>query len=402
MATQPDTAIGHRRLDELLSGASRAREAGDSAGACRLLEKALTLAEPLGPFAIARVRMGEVLHAQSLGDLTAAERLLGQAIVSAGNNVVPIPAAFLLEVRVRSGSLARLLGRLLQAEQLLKEALQTYECLPDATPDQIAHVCNELGLLHLRAHQFDQAGVHLLRSLTLLESAHGRGALPLAPVCHNLGRLAAARSDPHGAYEAFARGLHIRERVLGHDHLATAVDRVSVADALSRLHREEEAEAQLHQALTTLRRIRGPEHYEVAAVLNNLGGIALRLGRHQVAERYFNQALAIKTALYGPDHPDLARPLVNLALARCGQGRVGDAVALYERARDLLAGSVGPGHPLLRKIEEALRGTAATARSRPSEAAPQGAAPRSASARSADRSSAAVRRTTTRGAESGS
>ena len=113
------------------------------------------------------------------------------------------------------------------------------------------------------------------------------------------------------------------------------------------LHRYDEAETLLADALATYQSWYGPWHYEVGVTLHNLGCLRYRQGQPGAAAETLNRAYQVKRAVLGARHPDLAITLY--AQARCTHvlGDPQRAAALLRKACHLLAAVVPPDQPTL-------------------------------------------------------
>ncbi|MFD3330484.1 tetratricopeptide repeat protein [Streptomyces sp. NPDC058701] len=331
-ADRSGRSIRHRIVDELVTKAYHAVDAGDLASARVALERAAPLARGLGPQPAARVHLAQAAVVQATGDWGAASAIVGQVLAGAKSRHLPSSVSFQLNVRVRLGGLLLLQGHLSTAEKVLTEALSAYELLPFTAPDDIARTCIELASLNRITGRHQEAGVFLDRAHAVLRAARGAYVPALAPVWRERSHLASELGDPEKAESAARRALDIRLRALGMGHLTVAAERTVLAAALMRLGRLEDAEEQLHRALTTFRRVLGPAHAEVAATLRTLGRIALRQGRDRSAERFLDEALAVTQNAQGGAHPDVADLLEQLAVIQHKRGEAEAAAALTARA----------------------------------------------------------------------
>ncbi|HZO73063.1 MAG TPA: FxSxx-COOH system tetratricopeptide repeat protein [Ktedonobacteraceae bacterium] len=141
------------------------------------------------------------------------------------------------------------------------------------------------------------------------------------------------------------RALHVREQVLGSDHLQVASLLNSLADFLRERGRYEEAEALFQQALCIQEQQLGEAHPHVASSLNNLAILCRERGRYEKAEPLFQRALRIWEQQLGPDHPRVAASLNGLANLFNEQGRYEEAGALYQRALHIREQQLGEAHP---------------------------------------------------------
>jgi tetratricopeptide (TPR) repeat protein len=212
---------------------------------------------------------------------------------------------------------------------------------------ELAALLNERGILGKYLGRFADSDRHYRRALAIY-ARHGEVAsASIAAILHNLGGLAHERGDHETAYEYARRGLEIREALAEPDPLALAQDRAAFAAILVDLHRYDQAETLLTDALATYESWYGTRHYEVGVTLHNLGALQYRRGQIDAAAQTLRRAYDVKRAVLGRRHPDLAITLY--AQARCCRwpGDSQRAVALLRKARDLLNGVVPPDQPTL-------------------------------------------------------
>ena len=99
------------------------------------------------------------------------------------------------------------------------------------------------------------------------------------------------------------------------------------------------------QELIWVERILGAEHLSTAISLSNLAGLYHSQGDYAKAEPLFLRALAISEKVLGLDHPDTATSLNNLAFLYKSQGAYAKAEPLYLRALAIREKALGPDHP---------------------------------------------------------
>ncbi|MCH9679857.1 MAG: protein kinase [Deltaproteobacteria bacterium] len=116
---------------------------------------------------------------------------------------------------------------------------------------------------------------------------------------------------------------------------------IDLASTLQRSGKLDEAQAQLHEALTGVERDLGADHPVRLLVLQMLSAMLMRAGRHEQGLARAEEVLAGYLALYGPDSPRTAAGHVNVGanlinLLRLDQAResMRNALAIYERVED--------------------------------------------------------------------
>jgi len=129
----------------------------------------------------------------------------------------------------------------------------------------------------------------------------------------------------------YREALRIRRRVLGEDHPDTAVAYNNLATALDRQALFNESEPFFRKAVDVLRAAEGDDGIRVATATDNLALNLARQGRDAEADPLYNEALRIRRTVLGEEHPDTALSYNNLAGHFDVQARFTEAEALYRK-----------------------------------------------------------------------
>lgn len=179
-----------------------------------------------------------------------------------------------LRIRTIRGlaSITRALGRHLQAEAMLKEALSLAEqtfgskdgdvataARPSGPRGDVAVALNDLAVHYRHTGSYDKAsGLHH-RALAIAEHALGPENPQTATILHQLGALEHARGQ-YAAGERFARrSADIRLKTVGPDHPQLAADLSMIAAMLDGQGRHDEAEAMRQRAVAIVDHWFGPD-----------------------------------------------------------------------------------------------------------------------------------------------
>jgi tetratricopeptide (TPR) repeat protein len=148
------------------------------------------------------------------------------------------------------------------------------------------------------------------------------------------------------AAEKFLREAVSQARAkLAPDNVLRSEALVGLAEALSNLDKNDEAEQLCREALSIDRK-RGREQATVLArTLDVLGGILYSKGRLADAETAMVEALALHEQASGIRHPLTAQAMDNLAAVLYQSGRYDDATAMYRRAVPIYQAVYGNEHP---------------------------------------------------------
>ena len=287
-------------------------------------------------------------------------------LVDAGASKIQRDLAGAPEVRAALqhtiGSIYNQLAAHEEAEELLQPALAAREELGD--PAAVAKTLIELGVAARERAKHERAEVYLRRALKLCEGAsevdcpqastythlgsllrergkyqqaratfeqglgrlHGlEPDLRHAAIHGNLGRIHLELQDFDGALESFQQSLDVRERILGSDHPALAIDLNNVAIIHSSRGQYPLAAQMWHRAIRLQEQATGRTHPLVANSLNNLAILHEMQGDYEQAQEHYSDALEVRREIFGPDHPRLISTLHNFGGLLLWRGEIAAA-----------------------------------------------------------------------------
>jgi tetratricopeptide (TPR) repeat protein len=335
--TPPDSA-------HFLAEVELARRAGDygTALAAARQAKALLSADDDLAFAVEVLRQTARAEEQ-LGDYSAAEATLREAIERAGGD--PGPAAV---ARAQLASVVRWQGHPEEAEALADEAVElaqlavtsgepAHGTLLDALVEQ-AYVRQDRGnhaaAEHLLAHAqaLARSAKHSVeRSATLNVSiAVARTHRVLGRYNEAFTALTAIRPDV--AAEFGQRSLE----------LAELLNDIGICCKFS--GRFDEGQRVYLEALTITEEAAGPDHPDVASIYHNLGGLAHARRDFQAAIGYGRRSVEVRARCLGPDHLLVAADQVALAAILHDNGNQDEAEGLLLAALAIYERIYGPSH----------------------------------------------------------
>lgn len=210
---------------------------------------------------------------------------------------------------MRLGALEQDVGNLVEAERLLREALQAKEQWPDL--DDTA----------------------LISTLTAL------------------GQVLVARGEPEEAQTLLSKALELRDKTAD----SADADLVVLLNELSRLFLKQAAYVlaePLLLRLLSIKRMKGDEHPEAATVLASLGAVRQALGDSAGAEQRYRHALRIREKSLAPNHFSIAATLEHLADAVAARGNLSEAISFSQRALVIREPMLGANHPTVRAARE--------------------------------------------------
>lgn len=229
-------------------------------------------------------------------------------------------------------------GRLTDALDLHRRAVELLDAEPAADDLVIAHAYNRLGHVLNCADETAGAIAAHERALKTLRAA-GREDLA-APVLVDLGYTLWADGLLDRAAEALNAG---RSRLSPGNrtwaHATAGLGMVAQDRGLV-----DEAVALQRTAIDDFTRISGADHPDTAQAMDKLG-YALRLLRQpEEAIRQHDRAARLLERVLGPDDPRVAMTLSNLGLALGDAGRTDAAADAHNRAHQLFVAALGPSH----------------------------------------------------------
>ena len=234
----------------------------------------------------------------------------------------------IVQVEFELGRALLSLGRLAEAESLLREALRSTP--GDATP-LASEIAAELGVVLFQQARHQEASAIQRPALEQQRRLFGR----LHPSTLHTTRFLAASLRDQGLLEEsetlYREAVEISRTIYGTDHLETAAISGGYTVLLERRGRFAEAEEFARHAVASSVRLYGEENPSTARVQSSLGAVLLARGKHAEAESILRRALATlqRTSSSGDlDQGDMLNRLAHMALAR----KATDAEQLYRAA----------------------------------------------------------------------
>ncbi len=242
------------------------------------------------------------------------------------------------------GSIYQKLGKLDQADKLLRQAAEERQAMFGADTAEEAEAVITLGLLRDAQGQYDEAE-HLIR--------HGldiqRRRLPsnhpaVARTTSALGKVL----EDRGSYD---QAIHVLEEAV-HLQSSPGVSTTDLAESLTELANShfylghyDISESLNQRVLGMDRQLYGDRHPVIADDLINLGAIQYDEGHYVEAERLDRQALDITQSFYGNRHPATASALTILGRTLVSQRKNDEAAGMLRQALAIEEQVYGSVHP---------------------------------------------------------
>jgi tetratricopeptide (TPR) repeat protein len=233
------------------------------------------------------------------------------------------------------GAVLGILGRVAEAEPLLRRALAITETGLGPDHPDVARRLNNLALSLRHLGRPAEAEPLQDRALAITEAAFGPNDARMTPMLSNLAVTLRVLGRVDEAESLQRRAVAIAESTFGPDHPHVAMCLDNLAYTLMELGRPDEAEPLRRRALAITEAAFDPDHPDVAMCLDNLAYTLLKLRRADEAEPLLRRALAIVEPALGPDHPHVAAFLDSLAAALADLGRAAEAEPLLRRAQEI-------------------------------------------------------------------
>ena len=242
------------------------------------------------------------------------------------------------------GNIYQKLGKLAEADPLLRSSLERRQAIGGAENHNVADSLIALGLLRLDQGKAAEAERLVRQGLDM-----NRRLLPpqdpdLARGQYALGRVL----EDRGAYDQAVKVLDeaVRLQAAARKPDTDLSDSLkALADAQYYLGHLPAAESLNQQALATDRALFGGVHPRVADDLFNLGEVQHDLGHDAEAERYYRQSLAINRSWYGAEHPKTAMSMAAVGQALVYQARYEEAAPVLQQAVATQERIFGKDHP---------------------------------------------------------
>lgn len=242
------------------------------------------------------------------------------------------------------GTIYQNLGKLDQADSLLRNALEERKSVFGADSAEAGETLVALGLLRDAQGQFEEAERLVRQGLEIDKRKLPPGHPALARTTTALGKVL----EDRGAYNSAIRVLEEAVRLQSKPGEPTT-DLAETLTELANSHfysgQYNESEALNNKVLAMDRQLYGERHPHVADDLINLGAIQYDEGRYPQAENFDRQALDITQSFYGSNHPATASALTILGRTLVSEGKQEEAAGMLRQALGIEEQAYGKIHP---------------------------------------------------------
>jgi eukaryotic-like serine/threonine-protein kinase len=217
-------------------------------------------------------------------------------------------------IRHTIGNVYLSLGRVGEADTLLRAALAERRARTGSSSEETAESLNDLGWLYYEQGKFDSAEVFYRSSLDLRQRIHGPNDTLVALTIINLSSVANVKGEHELADSLGHRGLDILRSVYGDRHMNLVPAMARLTSSLLSSGQLAQAESLAQTAIGILRENRLDRTAQVSGIMNDLALSLAFQGRTAEALALMHQLVPLDSALFGHSHPDLAAHLENMGL----------------------------------------------------------------------------------------
>jgi serine/threonine-protein kinase len=242
------------------------------------------------------------------------------------------------------GNMYQKLGRLDQADSLLRSSLERRKSVAGSDSHDVADGLVALGLLRLDQGQLPEAE-RLVRQGIAMDKRH----LPLNDPAAAKDKSALGRVlEERGAYDEAIKVLNEAVQLQSAKHNVTT-DLSDSTNELGTAHyylgHLPMADSLYKRGLAMDRELYGAVHPRLADDFYSLGLVQHDMGHDREAEQYYRQALGIKQSWYGTEHPETALIMAAVGQSLVYQGRYDEAAPVLQQALAIQERIFGKVHP---------------------------------------------------------
>ncbi len=243
------------------------------------------------------------------------------------------------------GGIYQKLGRLDQADTLLRAALERRVALAGDSSADVAASLIALGLLRTDQAQYAAAESLARSGLAITSASLPPGHPQVAEATEVLGRVLSEKGDYKAAVTVLEDAVRLRASSSSQESAEYASSVYELANANFYAGDYDVSDSLNRLVLAIHRRIYGERHPSVSDDLINLGAGQFERANYPEAERLYREALAITLAHYGRDHFKTASNLTMVGRSLLLQKKFDEAVEVLNQALTVRERVYGPVHP---------------------------------------------------------
>jgi serine/threonine protein kinase/tetratricopeptide (TPR) repeat protein len=249
------------------------------------------------------------------------------------------------ELYLNLGRIYQQLGKIGEADSLLRSALEQRRTLFGQNSPEVAETMVALSLLLADQAKLQEAEQFAIQALVMSKQVLPPNHPVVARATFALGKIQEGR----GAYTQAIQTLDEAARLRSSSGDTASADLAASLSELANAHfyagHYDTSDALNRRVLDMQRQLYGDRHPLVADTLINLGAIQFQSGHYAEGERFNRQALDIVQSWYGTDHPETADTMTILAQSLTYQNRFDESAVLLRQSLAILERVYGPVHP---------------------------------------------------------
>jgi len=336
-----------RFMTNLFQGGDEAAGPADSLRVVTLLDRGVQDAQSLNAEPVVQAELYETLGGiyQKLGKLDQANTLLRSALESRKSH----SGADSLEVAqtlVAIGQLRSDQARLDEAERFTQQGLEMARRHLPADNPAVVKAMISYGRVLAQRGLYDHAN-QVLNDAVNIESKPGRSAGDLVNSLSALAEENYSAGHYPVADSLYRRVLEMHRKMYGERHPSVADDLGNIAAIQQDLGFYSEAEKFDRQALDITEGYYGKQHPKTAINLTMLGRALEFQNKFDESDAVLKQALAIQERVYGPVHPSVAETLNELAANESMRNDMDGAIVQFRRVAEIYRSIYGDHHYLV-------------------------------------------------------
>ena len=207
----------------------------------------------------------------------------------------------------------------------------------------IGKVNNNIGLIAFEKGDFPLAIQFFNEALRLQEPTE---TLDLAETYSNVALLHDTEESTDQALELNLKALHIRLRLLPHDHQLVALTYNNIG--LVYFHRHEfDKSLQYYEKAREIEHstLGSVDHFDYATTLSNIGLVHFEKGCYELALNFYQQALTIRERSLPAQHVQFSETYNNIGTVQEKLGDLHSALEMFEKALEVRLVALLPDHP---------------------------------------------------------
>jgi tetratricopeptide (TPR) repeat protein len=223
------------------------------------------------------------------------------------------------------------LGRLEEAEEILRKALHKLEDSADKNIELYSNALNRFALVLWNQGQDAEAQSYMHRTIDIRNRTSPDNSKLLAASYNDLG-LITARTNPLHSLTSYEKALNLYKETYGKLSEKYAQGLINSGIIYSQLGSYDEATTRFSEAEKIVRNLYPNGHPTIAFILANTGKNFKAMGMIPSAMKAFNEALSLYQRNYGKKHPEVANIYNLIDQILMEQNKYDEALMHFQKA----------------------------------------------------------------------